>query len=67
MLVLKRLENESIVLRVSGVEIVVTVTECLGRKVKLGFRAPPEVQIYREEVIRQIEKKSAGVPSAPPA
>ena len=47
MLVLSRKRNERILL--SG-GVTVTVVEVHGDKVRLGFEAPPEVKIAREEV-----------------
>jgi carbon storage regulator len=38
-----------------GSNVVVTVLEIRGDTVKLGFNAPGEVQIHREEVRRRIE------------
>lgn len=66
-LVLKRLERERIILRVGDVEIIVSVQEVNRNTVKLGFVAPPEVVIHREELLRQLERQSAGVPPAGPA
>lgn len=52
MLVLSRKRNERII--VAGT-IAVTVVEIRGDKVRLGFTAPREVTVHREEVQRAIE------------
>lgn len=51
MLVLSRMNGESIVI---GDEIVVTVVEVRGDKVKLGISAPGPVSVHREEVYRVV-------------
>lgn len=50
MLVLARKKNESIVIELPGGNITVTVAEIRGDKVRLGFVAPKEVPIHRQEV-----------------
>jgi carbon storage regulator len=52
MLVLSRKLGEGIVI---GEGVTVTVLEVNGNKVKLGFVAPAEVPIHREEVHQRIE------------
>ena len=53
MLVLTRKPNESIVL---SDNIVVTVLEVIGQKVRLGIKAPADVTIWRKELVdRQLE------------
>ena len=56
MLVLSRKPGEAIVI---GNGITVTVIEVQGDRVRLGFTAPPEVPIHREELQRKID---AGLP-----
>jgi carbon storage regulator CsrA len=51
-LVLSRKENESIV--VPGCRIEIVVREISGDKVRIGIRAPDEVDIYRHEVWQQM-------------
>jgi carbon storage regulator len=51
MLVLSRKKNESIVI---NNDVVVTVVEIRGDKVRLGIVAPKEVPVHREEVYEQI-------------
>jgi len=47
MLVLSRKVGERVVI---GDQIVVTVLEVKGRQVRLGFEAPPDIQIWRGEL-----------------
>lgn len=51
MLILCRKKNEEIMI---GDQIVLTVIQIRGDKVRLGFKAPREVPIHREEVFRQL-------------
>lgn len=51
MLMLTRKPGESIVI---GNNIRVTVLAASSSSIKLGFEAPPDVSIYREELHRQI-------------
>ncbi len=53
MLVLSRKINESI--RV-GHDVVVTVVEVRGDKVRLGIEAPKEVSVHREEIYQRIHQ-----------
>jgi len=60
MLVLTRKPNESIVL---GDNIVVTVLEVIGQKVRLGIKAPADVTIWRKELVdRQLEWQEPAAP-----
>jgi carbon storage regulator len=60
MLVLSRKKNESIVI---NNDIVITVVEIRGDKVRLGIVAPKDVPVHREEVYEAIH----GVkPASPP-
>ena len=52
MLVLSRKRGEGIVI---GDDVTVTVLEVHGQQVKLGFGAPAEVPIHREEIHRRLE------------
>jgi carbon storage regulator len=54
MLVLSRKKYESIVI---GDNIIVTVVEIIGDRVRLGFEAPKEVTIHRREVYDKIRPK----------
>jgi carbon storage regulator len=61
MLVLARKKNESIIINDN---IVVTIVDIKGDKVRLGFEAPREVTIHRREVYEAI-KRSEGSKGAP--
>ena len=52
MLVLSRKLGEAIMI---GDGITVTVVEVQGERVRLGFSAPADVPIHREELQRKIE------------
>ena len=54
MLVLTRKENESIVI---GDNIVITVCEVRGYKVRLGITAPKEISVHRQEVYDAIQQE----------
>ena len=53
MLVLSRKKNESIIINDN---IVITVVEIRGDKVRLGFDAPKDVPIHRQEVYDAIKR-----------
>ena len=53
MLVIPRKEGESIVI---GDDIIVTVIEIRGDKVRLGIEHPPEVPVHRREVFEAIQR-----------
>ena len=53
MLVLSRKKNESIVI---GDNIVITVVDVRGDKVRLGIDAPKDVPVHRREVYDAIKK-----------
>lgn len=54
MLVLSRHRDESIVIRD---DIVITVVDIKGDKVRLGITAPPTVTIHRSEVYEVIQRE----------
>ncbi len=56
MLVLSRKKNESIVI---GNQIVITVVEVRGDRVRLGIEAPQEVPVHRREVYELLKKEAA--------
>ncbi len=62
MLVLSRKKNESIVI---NNDIVVTVVEIRGDKVRLGIVAPKEVPVHRQEVFDAIHGKETAAEPAP--
>lgn len=54
MLVLGIAENERVRLRLGETEVWITLTAIRrGRRVRLGFVAPQEVEIMRESVVRR--------------
>lgn len=61
MLVLTRRHDEKVILSHPAIgNITVLVVEIRGgERVKLGFSAPPEVTIHREEVAAAIEREKA--------
>jgi len=54
MLVLSRKKNESVVI---NSDVVITVIEVRGDKVRLGIVAPKDVPVHREEVYEAIHGK----------
>ena len=61
MLVLSRKRDESIII---GDNVVVTVVDIRGDKVRLGIEAPKEVPVHRREVYDAIQRENqrAGQP-----
>ena len=55
MLVLSRHRDESIMI---GDNIVLTIVDIRGDKVRLGIDAPRETKIYREEVFLKIKEEN---------
>lgn len=55
MLVLSRERDESIVI---GEDIVVTIVDIRGDKVRLGIKAPGEVTVHRQEVYEAIQREN---------
>ena len=66
MLVLSRKKEQSVILRGGGAEIVVTVVEMRGDKVRLGFDAPSSVTIHRKEVQELVDAGIARGPALVP-
>ncbi len=56
MLVLSRHRDESIMI---GDNIVITVVDIRGDKVRLGIQAPTDVPVHREEVYEAIKRENA--------
>lgn len=54
MLVLSRYRDESIVI---GDDVVVTVVDVRGDRVRLGIQAPPHVSVHRREIYNAIAKE----------
>ena len=55
MLVLSRQRDEQIVI---GDDIVITVVEILGDKVRLGINAPTAIPVHRREVYEAIQREN---------
>jgi carbon storage regulator len=55
MLVLSRQRDESIII---GDDVVVTVVDVRGDKVRLGIEAPREVPVHRREVYEAIQREN---------
>ena len=66
MLVLSRHRDESIII---GDDIVITIVDIRGDKVRLGIQAPQHVPVHRQEVYDAIqrENRKAAEPANPPA
>ena len=54
MLVLSRRIGEAVIVQVGDIEIVVSLEDLRGNQAKLGFEAPPEVIILRDEILEDI-------------
>lgn len=54
MLVLSRQRDESIII---GEDIVITIIDIRGEKVRLGISAPPHVPVHRKEVFEAIKRE----------
>ncbi|MFN0198578.1 MAG: carbon storage regulator CsrA [Planctomycetaceae bacterium] len=54
MLVLSRQRDESIII---GDNIVITVVDIRGDKVRLGIQAPTEISVHRQEVYEAIQRE----------
>ena len=57
MLVLSRHRDESIMI---GDNIVITVVDIRGDKVRLGIQAPSDVPVHREEIYQAIQREAQG-------
>jgi carbon storage regulator len=55
MLVLSRQRDESIII---GDNIVVTIVDIRGDKVRLGINAPTEIPVHRQEVYEAIRREN---------
>ena len=61
MLVLSRYRDESIYI---GDDVIITVVDIRGDRVRIGVQAPPDVSVHRQEVYEAI-KKEYKEPTAP--
>ncbi len=65
MLVLSRHRDESIMI---GDDVVITVVDIRGDKVRLGINAPTDIPVHRQEVYEAIKREQASrKPEAGPA
>ena len=55
MLVLSRHRDESIII---GDDIIITVVDIRGDKVRLGIAAPIEISVHRQEVYEAIQREN---------
>ena len=63
MLVLSRQRDESIII---GDNIVITVVDIRGDKVRLGIAAPTEIPVHRREVFEAIQRENLQASQVPP-
>ena len=63
MLVLSRQRDESIMI---GDNIVVTIVDIRGDKVRLGINAPSEIPVHRQEVYEAIQRENIQAASLSP-
>lgn len=64
MLVLSRHRDESIII---GDDIVITVVDIRGDKVRLGINAPVEIPVHRQEVYEAIQRENKQAAEIDPA
>ncbi|MEX2176311.1 MAG: carbon storage regulator CsrA [Pirellulaceae bacterium] len=65
MLVLSRKRDERIVI---GDNIVITVVDVRGDKVRLGIEAPVDIPVHREEILNALQRAATvSKDKAPPA
>ena len=62
MLVLSRKRDERIVI---GENIVITIVDVRGDKVRLGIEAPAEVPVHRQEVLEAMRRSAAAAAKEP--
>ncbi len=64
MLVLSRHRDESIII---GDNIVVTIVDIRGDKVRLGIEAPTDIPVHRQEVYEAIQRENRKAATLKPA
>lgn len=64
MLVLSRHRDESIMI---GDDVVITIVDIRGDKVRLGIKAPQEIPVHRQEVYDAIKRENQGSSEDPNA
>jgi carbon storage regulator len=60
MLVLSRKKNESLII---GDDIIVTITDIDGNRVRVGVEAPKEISVHRRELYMKIHGKAPEKPN----
>jgi carbon storage regulator len=63
MLVLSRKRDERIVI---GDNIVITIVDVRGDKVRVGIEAPPEIPVHRQEVAEALKRNAVAPPPPDP-
>ena len=56
MLVLSRYKDQSIYI---GDDIVVTIVDVRGDRIRLGIEAPPDVPVHRQEIYEAIKRENS--------
>jgi len=64
MLVLSRHRDESIMI---GDDVVVTIVDIRGDKVRLGINAPQDIPVHRQEVYEAIQRENRRASQLPPS
>lgn len=64
MLVLSRHRDESIIINDN---IVVTIVDIRGDKVRLGIQAPSNIPVHRQEIYDAIQREKTRNPGTPPS
>lgn len=54
MLILKRRTQQGVTIDVNGVKVHVTLVDLCGGWARIGFTAPPEVRIFRDEFLEPV-------------
>lgn len=62
MLVLSRKRDEQIII---GGNIVITVIEVRGDKVRLGIQAPQDIPVHRQEIYDALKREAARAAAVP--
>lgn len=60
MLCLGRRAGEKILILVDGREIWLTITSCQQDRCRIGIEAPPDVVVWREELLEKMTSKLTG-------
>ncbi len=58
MLVLSRYKDQSIYI---GDDVVVTIVDVRGDRIRLGVEAPPNIPVHRQEIYEAIQRENAAV------